>query len=785
MIKPHTLLGATLLSSFTLASAFAQEMTAERYQANLKPLLETMQNVIDKGPYKPSVDSFDKYAAPDWYADAKLGIFIHYGLFSVPGFSGLGCWYGNRMYLQNNGVNQFHVQEYGPLDQFGYKDFAPHLTASNFNADEWANLFSEAGARFVVPVTCFHDGFAMWNSKLTDWNAVKTGPKRDYLGLLAEASRKREMKFGVAWHAFFRPWFFATGRRPGTDIQPPFSGTPWSFYGPDKVTPEFVQDGLGRLVEIVDGYRPDLVWFDMDSVWVNPAELRKFASFYYNRAAEWGKGVAINDKNEDPGYAAEERKKLPPDIKYDESPFPENAVVLDYERGKSAGIRPKLWQTDTSVSWRDWSYIRNDQFKTVDQIVHELVDIVSKNGVLLLNVGPRPDGSIPHEPQAVLRGLGAWLKVNGEAIYQTRPCWTLGFGEGANNSGGGGFSDRSLDYSAQDFRFTQKGNKIYAIALKWPDVKDHFLVRSINTRTIVSTGGISGVRMLGSDEKLDWKLTDEGLRIQRPKAPPCYGAVAMEIGFSGVTLEKLGVEKLGAGKVRLTARLRNFDKMKTDEQKVEFFANGKVIGSTTFQLGPQETVTRTLDCDIAEAAATLPKPIGWDDFENARFAEHWKVEGEAFAGGPLEAQAVKFSQPVSGVQGMRFASSLPKEGQENLQGTLISKPFIIERERLLFSMAGGHYRNKACVNLKVDGNVVLSETGFSTNVLRTVDWDLTKWRGKQAVLEILDAQTGKWGFVHADHFRFLDSLRITASLRDQKPFANQCQVTPNWESPLK
>ena len=189
-----------------------------------------------------------------------------------------------------------------------------------------------------------------------------------------------------------------------------------------------------------------------------PEDLRRFLAFYFNRAAQWKKGVAINDKHE--------------------HLFPPRANVLDFERGKTSGLRPDLWQTDTSVSWRDWSYMRNDSFKTVDELVRELVDIVSKNGVLLLDIGPRPDGSIPPEPQAILRGIGAWLKVNGEAIYGTRPCWALGFGEGPHNSGGGGFSDRQVDFTYRDFRFTQKGNAIYAVAMDWPEVADHFLIKS-------------------------------------------------------------------------------------------------------------------------------------------------------------------------------------------------------------------------------------------------------------------------------------------------------------------
>ena len=493
-------------------------MTAERHDAELKKLLETMQRTIDAGPYEPTVESLNRRTVPDWYADAKFGIFTHYGLYSVPGYEGRGCWYGHDMYdpdalcgaekqprVKSN-TYQFHLENYGPLDKFGYKDFAPLFTAHSFDADEWVSFFKQAGARFFVPVSAFTDGYAMWNSKLTDWNVVKTGPHRDYLGLLAGAARSQGLKFGVSWHAFYRPYWFRTGRRSGTDMYPPFSGTPWSLYGPATATPEFIDDCLGRLAELVDNYHPDLVWFDNDTDGVDPLVLRRFAAFYFNRAAQWKKQVLINDKT---------------------SRFPANSVVLDIERGHEVGLRSKIWQTDTSVSWFDWSYIHNDSFKTEGILIHTLVDVVSKNGVLLLDVGPRADGIIPLEPRALLTGIGAWLQINGDAIYGTRPCQVLGFGEGPHNSGGGTLSDRAVQYNAHDFRFTQKGDVVYAIAMAWPTVENHFLIRSLSTKSL--SGGISRVRLLGSPSRLDWKLTEQGLWIRRPPHPGYYSAYPFAI----------------------------------------------------------------------------------------------------------------------------------------------------------------------------------------------------------------------------------------------------------------
>jgi hypothetical protein len=270
-----------------------------------------------------------------------------------------------------------------------------------------------------------------------------------------------------------------------------------------------------------------------------------------------------------------------------------HSIVLDFERGKTSGLRDELWQTDTSVSWRDWSYMRSDAFKTVDELVRELIDIVSKNGVLLLDVGPRPDGSIPPEPQAILRGIGAWLRINGEAIYGTRPCWALGFGEGPHNSGGGGFSDRQVDYTHRDFRFTQKGNVLYAIAMDWPDVDDHFVVTSLGDRPTLSTDGISTVSLLGAKEPIEWKRTPEGLWIRRPDVRPCDGAYVFKIDLHGMAIEKLAARRINDKQMRVKLRVRNLD-LEPAQQQVTILDNGRVVGSGTFALKPSETVSREM-----------------------------------------------------------------------------------------------------------------------------------------------------------------------------------------------
>jgi alpha-L-fucosidase len=376
----------------------------------------------------------------------------------VPAFG--NEWYPRNMYRQGTPEFAHHVATYGPQKEFGYKDFIPWFTAAQFDPAEWARLFRDAGARFVVPVAEHHDGFAMYDCAFSRWTAAKMGPKRDIVGELAQAVRREGIVFGLSSHRAEHWWFMNAGRAFDSDVQDPQYA---DFYGPvvvhqtgkdgaldtepypDEV---YLEDWLGRTCELVDKYRPQLVWFDW---WIgHPAfepYLRRFAAYYYNRGLEWGQGVAINYKLE---------------------AFPEGTAVLDVERGQLKDIRPMLWQNDTSISRNSWGYVVNQDYKTAGSIVQDLVDVVSKNGALLLNVGPRPDGTIPEPEQAILREIGRWLAVNGEAIYGSRP-WVK-FGEGPTQVPEGMFTDtKRTEFTSQDFRFTVKGDTLYAICLGWPD----------------------------------------------------------------------------------------------------------------------------------------------------------------------------------------------------------------------------------------------------------------------------------------------------------------------------
>ena len=464
------------------------------------------------GPFSPTWDSLENYVTPEWYLDAKFGIFIHWGVYAVPAFK--NEWYARNMYVKGSEEYEHHIKTFGPHDKFGYKDFVPMFTAEKFNADEWTDLFLEAGAKFVVPVAEHHDGFAMYPTKSNKWNALEMGPKRDVVGELAIATRERGMIFGVSSHRI-EHWFFMNGGWDfPSDVQDPEYR---DFYGPSSPGPfekgknppsePFMDDWLMRCAELVDKYRPQLFWFDW---WIEQPVLapyvRRFASYYYNRGYAWGQGVAINYKNE---------------------AFPEKAAVLDIERGQLSEIREKFWQTDTAVAKNSWSYVNGMDYKTAESLIHDLIDIVSKNGALLLNIGPKADGTIPAEDQDILRTIGAWLKVNGEAIYGTRP-WKV-YGEGPTKVVAGPFADTKREpVTSKDIRFTNKDGLLYAIVLS--SSVQEILIASLGTVMTLEPREVKQVEVLGGG-KCSFEQTTAGLKVAISDGLERKHAVTLKITF--------------------------------------------------------------------------------------------------------------------------------------------------------------------------------------------------------------------------------------------------------------
>lgn len=444
-------------------------------------------------PFSPTWESLQTYTVPDWYQDGKFGIFIHWGAYAVPAFG--NEWYPRNMYVQGSKEFAHHVETYGPQARFGYKDFIARFTAERFDPDAWAQVFQQAGAKFVVPVAEHHDGFAMYDSALSKWTAAKMGPKRDIIGDLARAVRERGMVFGLSSHRAEHWWFFDEGRKFDSDVNDPAYQ---DFYGPaeprdSQPNPAYLEDWLARCQELVDRYQPQLVWFDW---WIEqPAfepYLRRFAAHYYNQGQAWGKGVAINYKHD---------------------AFPEGAAVFDVERGQLSDIRPRFWQTDTSISKNSWGYVQNQNYKTASSLVHDLIDIVSKNGALLLNIGPKPDGTIPETEVRLLQEIGVWLSANGEAIYGTRP-WKV-YGEGPTEVVGGQFNDtKRAPFTERDVRFTTKGDTLYAIVLGVPRGK--VTIQSLGTNLRLYPHRVGKVRLVGADQPLSFDRDEGGLHIALP-----------------------------------------------------------------------------------------------------------------------------------------------------------------------------------------------------------------------------------------------------------------------------
>ena len=467
--------------------------------------MERICEVASQGPFKPDWESLKNYQVPQWYEDAKFGIFVHWGAYAVPAFG--SEWYPRNMYVQGSPEFQHHVETYGPHTEFGYKDFFPMFRGERFDPDAWAQLFVEAGAKFVMPVAEHHDGFCLYDSALTEWTSVKMGPKRDVLGELRDAFERNNLVFTASSHRAEHWFFFGGGREFPSDVQDPAYA---SLYAParteqEQPDAEFLEDWLARTCEIVDKYRPKIVWFDW---WIEqPAfkpYLQLFAAYYYNRAAEWGDTVAINYKND---------------------AYEVGTAVYDLERGQLSGIRPLLWQNDTAVGRNSWGFVQNMEYKKSEEIIRDLVDIVSKNGALLLNVGPRPDGTIPEEGQRILREIGEWLSRNGEAIYGTRPWHT--FGEGPTEVEAGMFTDtKRAEFTGQDIRFTTNGDRLFAIALAWPG--ESLIITSL-AGDAPSVGNVVAVRMLGHDHSLAFVQRPDGLHVSLPATVPTDAAFAFEI----------------------------------------------------------------------------------------------------------------------------------------------------------------------------------------------------------------------------------------------------------------
>lgn len=466
--------------------------------------------------YTPTWSSLKKHATPQWFKDAKFGIYTHWGIYCVPAKGPNATWYPYNMYRPGTEQYEYHLKTYGGPEKFGYKDFIPLFTAEKFDPDEWAEIFKRSGAQYAGPVAEHHDGFPMWDTVYGEWNAAKMGPRRDVVGLLEKAIRKQGMRFLTAFHHAENWWFYPHWVKSYDTADPQYSGLygpihnesgqindEW-FFNQDRPNRWFLDRWKNRMIEVLDKYQPDMIWYDFGLRGVPDLYKTEFLANYYNREAEWGREVVVTYKD------------------YDLAP---ETGVVDLELGRMTDLTYYEWITDSTVDDGEaWGYIKDTGYKTPTSMVHYLIDNVSKNGHLLLNIGPKADGTLPEEAKEILTHMGKWLALNGEAIYGTT-TW-ISFGEGPHKiTKSGAFNEKNIPvFDASDVRFTVHDNHLYAILLGWPETP----IR-IETLKVLWAPEIRSVKMLGVDQELQWTLDEHGMVIIPPAMKPCDHAYVIKI----------------------------------------------------------------------------------------------------------------------------------------------------------------------------------------------------------------------------------------------------------------
>ena len=502
-------------------NSFGFDMAPETSQQVVEKAVKQIPTPMAPGPVKPTWDSLqENYHVPTWFRRAKFGIFMHFGIFSVPAHgsewyekflyaggndSVLKVLFGNDMTLKfNNGpksTRAWHTEHFGPPEKFGYKDFIPMFKAERFDADAWASLFKKAGARYVMPGAQHHENFAMWDSKVTPFNSVQMGPRRDVIGELAAAVKKQGMKFGVANHGIENFQFI----NPPLELAERMKADKADLYDPkwadfynyadrsDAAMERFLVNWYERTVELIDKYQPDLIYFDngVDQRYIDPLKL-EIAAYYYNRAKSWGKDVSFTTKKAAFAPSGTNTKTI--------------ASILDFEGAPPDGIRTGSWVVDRPIG-SSWGYIEGMKANSPETVLGWLVDTVSKNGTLLLNVSPRADGTIPQDQQDTLLAIGKWLETNGEAIYDTH-AWTR-------------FEEKGKD----QIYFTVKGQDLYAIVMgknAGPEVTISSLPAG------APAGAVRAVEMLGGGT-LRYKQDAAGLIVTLPDATERKQAFVVKI----------------------------------------------------------------------------------------------------------------------------------------------------------------------------------------------------------------------------------------------------------------
>ncbi|MEC3907202.1 alpha-L-fucosidase [Tamlana sp. 2201CG12-4] len=467
--------------------------------------------------YEENWKSLQQFEIPKWMEDAKFGIFIHWGPSAVP--AKYSDWYPMRMYMSGEeGISKkehpaykFHKETFGDQSKFGFKDFIPMFKAEKFNAKAWVELFKKAGAKYVIPVAEHHDGYALYNSTKTRWNSVDMEPHIDILKELKKEIQAQGLIFGASSHLAYNYNFYPKSEKFDT-----WDSKHVDLYSPNKILNGPISDEWIKTVwwprtkEIIDLYEPDILWFDfyLDKPEFIPYH-KKLAAYYYNKGLQNNKTFVLQTKN------------------MKQESYPKGTHMLDIERGKLADIRDEAWQTDTSIGANSWYYDDRWISQTPNYIIDELIDIVSKNGALLLNVGPKADGTIPEIQRNTLLDIGNWLDINGEAIYGTRP-WK-NFGEGNTEMVEGHLNEgENTKFSSSDIRFTKKNNTLYAIVMDWPGAKEAISIQSLS-KSAQPELKIKDLSLIGYNGDIVWSRENDALKITFPDQKPCDYAYVFKI----------------------------------------------------------------------------------------------------------------------------------------------------------------------------------------------------------------------------------------------------------------
>lgn len=483
-------------------------------------------------PYSPEWEELKAKEIPEWMLDAKFGIYTHWGIYSVPAHGGPD--YIKELYNQNEdrkGVQAYHKEKYGPLEEFGYMDFVPMFKAEKFDAKEWADIMKDGGVKFAGICLAHHDGFALWDSKHTKWDAMDMGPKKNIYGELAKEIRNNDLKLAATFHMARTYGYPYTGKytdeqKANYDIFNPEYA--FAFRNPDKLSKEdFSREWAAKVREVIDDYNPDVIWFDGLKGSIKNDEIPEdtivnILKYYHETGEKAGQEVVVCNK-------------LPGGKVWN---FPAGYGLRCYENCRDMETNPQgYWLADRAIAY-PWSWVNNKKYKdSYDYHIKSLVDMVSRGGIFFLSLTPKGDGSIPDEEKEIMAGMGRWLRINGEAIYETRRWKTPGEGETNMLVWRKGKNAYRWDFrglNASDVRFTRnkENTVLYATVLGWPE-SGEYTIKALSSNEKIADKGIDSIEMIGSKEKIKWERTEEGLKLYFPKEKPCEVAYAFKIKVKG------------------------------------------------------------------------------------------------------------------------------------------------------------------------------------------------------------------------------------------------------------